>query len=131
MDRLQETNRNPMTLIENAVTLADLAKVIKKSRTDIEAECRQLDLFIGEDWARRPAVSTIDASALTTGTARREHDHAIAWRAHHAATEAWEAERMAVHRAAYQAARTRVRSTGEGDPAANAAGREASREAVE
>ena len=72
------------TLIENAVTLADVAKALKNPVAQVESDCRELSLFVGSDWAGKPAVSTVDAHAYVSGAARRDHDHADAhrrWRA--------------------------------------------------
>lgn len=120
-----------MTLIENAVTLADVAKVTRRPIVEIEADCRQLDLFVGADWAGRAAVEVRDAEAIVTGAARRDHDHTVAWRAFQDATEAWEAERMAVYNAANQAAHEEATRAGIGAPAGFAAAKDATQDAVE
>ncbi len=71
-------------LIEAAVCLQDIARVLKSTPTKVEADCHELSLFIGCDWAGRPAISVRDAHGLVSGDARRDHDHAAAhghWRA--------------------------------------------------
>lgn len=62
------------TLIESAVTVADIAKATNTPEADVEAEARALDMFVGADWAGRPAVSVGDAAGLASGAARLEHN---------------------------------------------------------
>ncbi len=118
------------TLIENAVTLADIVKTMRTTATRVEAEARELDMFIGHDWAGQPALSVVDAAALVSGDARRDHDHRARWQAHTAATEAWEAAREAARRTAFEGEYDASLRQGRGAPAAAAAGHEAAREVV-
>jgi len=76
-------------LITDGIPLADVAKVTKTTIAELEAECRQLIVFIGRNWADRPAVSAADAHALVTGAARRQHDHSRAWHDYAEQAEAW------------------------------------------
>lgn len=117
-------------LIENAVTLADVARQTGTTATAIEAEALAVRMFVGYDWANRPAVEVTDAHKLVSGAARREHDHDVAWHDHQVATEAWEAERNRVWQEAAGAARDEAKSRRLGDGAAAAAGREAATDAV-
>lgn len=51
--------------------LAELAKLTKRTVDRVEAECRELDVFLGRDWCGRPAVAETDAEQLVSGEARR------------------------------------------------------------
>lgn len=53
-------------LIENAVTIAELAKVLRKSEAEALEHARGL-ASVGHDWANRPAVSAAEAHGLVTG----------------------------------------------------------------
>lgn len=77
------------TLIENAVTLTEVAKATKISAAEIDFECKKLNVFVGVDWAERPAIATADAYGITTGLLRKEHEHATAWHAYREAAEQW------------------------------------------
>ncbi len=118
------------TLIENAVTLQDIAKIMKITVTKVEADAGELSLFVGPDWAGRPALSVIDAAALVSGDARRDRDHDVAWRSHLASSEGWETAREAARSGAFQAARDAALRAGRGAPSAASAGHAAAREAV-
>ncbi|HET9871423.1 MAG TPA: hypothetical protein VFP89_02340 [Propionibacteriaceae bacterium] len=118
-------------LIEAAVPIADVAKVTGATQRAVEDEARALQLFVGVDWAGRPAVSVVDAAALVSGSARREQEHATAWQAHLRASEAWERDRELARRAGYTEGAERAHSRGLAGPAAASAAREASREAAE
>ncbi len=67
-----------MELIEAAVSLADVAKATKSTVTKVEADARELALFVGSNWSGQPALSVVDAHALVSGSARRDQDHAAA-----------------------------------------------------
>ncbi len=118
------------TFIETGVPLADIAKTMKTTVARIEAEARDLDVFIGQDWAGRPAVSVAEAATLVSGTARRDRDHDTAWREHLARSEAWEAAREGLRAGAFQEAHDVALRKGRGAPAAASVGHEAAREAV-
>ncbi len=118
------------TLIEHAVSLTDIAKIMKTTVARVEAEAHSLDVYVGVDWAGRPAVSVVEAASLVSGAARRDRDHDLAWRAHLAASEAWEAAREAARRTAFQGAYDASERQGRGSPVAAVAGHEAAREAV-
>ncbi len=118
------------TLIENAVPLADIAKTMKITVPKVQANAADLDMYVGVDWAGRPAVSVIDAAAYVSGSARRDRDHDAAWRAHLAATEAWEAAREAARRTAFEGAYQASERHGRGSAIAAAAGHDVAREAV-
>ncbi len=117
-------------LIENSVPVADVAKALKTTVAKVEAEARDLSLFVGADWAGRPAISVRDAAALVSGAARRDRDHDVAWRSHLASSEAWEANRERRRASAFQEAYDAALRQGRGAPAAAAAGHEAARVAV-
>ncbi len=106
------------TLIENAVTLADIAKATKGTAAHVEADCHELSLFVGSNWSGAPALSTVDAHAYVSGSARRDAAHADAHTRWRAASEAWEADREAVRRTAYNDCFDTARRRGVGDPAA-------------
>jgi hypothetical protein len=112
-------------LIENGVTLADVAKACRTSVVKLEAEARALELLIGEDWSGAPAVSAADARELRTGEARERLDHSTRWEAHRLEATAWEQARERAVAVASRLAYADVRGRGEGDPAAAAAGRDA------
>ncbi len=118
------------TLIENAVTLADIAKVIKSPGAQVEADALELSLYVGHDWAGRPAISVTDAAGLVSGAARRDRDHTARWQAHTAASEGWELQREQVRSTAFEDAYEASLRQGRGAPAAAAAGHEAAREVV-
>jgi hypothetical protein len=107
------------TLIENAVTLADIAKTMKTTATRVEAEAHELDMFIGSNWAGAPALSVVDAHAYVSGDARRGHEHAAAHRHWRTADEAWQSEREQVRRRAYGERFDAARRRGVGDPQAS------------
>ncbi|MDP9459337.1 MAG: hypothetical protein M3Q22_03480 [Actinomycetota bacterium] len=90
---------NP-TLITDAVPLADVAKVAKTTAAQLEQECRALLIFVGVDWANRPAVSTTDAHNLVTGEARRRHDHETAWQQYQNDADTWARARDGAYRVA-------------------------------
>ncbi len=118
------------TLIEAAVTLADIAKTMKTTVARVETEAHELDVYVGVDWANRPAVSVTDAAGLVSGATRRAQDADRAWRAHLAATEAWEADRERLRAGAFQDAYDASERQGRGSAAAAAAGHESARVAV-
>ncbi len=120
-----------MNLIENAVTIAEVAKVTKSPAAAVEAEARKLNLFVGTDWAGRPAVDVRDAHALVSGAARHDAENSTANRDHLLAVEAWEGDRMRVHRAAYQAALEEANRAGIGGGQAFDRAKAAAKEAVE
>ncbi|MDP9223281.1 MAG: hypothetical protein M3P18_05410 [Actinomycetota bacterium] len=118
--------------IENSVALADLAVVTKHSVDEVTAEAKSLGIFVGPDWAQRPAVAELDAAGLVTGRLRRERDHSLAWTAHQAEVEQWEQRREAARadaaKTAYDAAVRRglgnARAAAEGGDAGMDAARE-------
>ncbi len=118
------------TLIENGIALDAIAKTMKTTVARVETEARSLDVYVGVDWAGRPAVSVVEAAGLVSGDARRVHDHDAAWRAHLAATEDWEAAREAARRTAFQGAYDASERQGRGSAVASDAGHEEAREAV-
>ena len=120
-----------MTLIENAVPLADLVQVTKLQPLEPEGEIHQLGMFVGVNWPGRDAVSVTDAHALVTGSARRTLEHDQAWRRHQDATEAWEAARENARRTAFAAAYNDALRRGVGNAVAQEPAQEAAREALE
>ncbi len=117
-------------LIEAAVCLQDIAKTMKNPVAQVEADCHELSLFLGCNWAGRPALSVVDAHGLVSGATRRAQDADRAWRAHLASTEEWETERERRRAGAFQEAYDAALRQGRGAPAAAAAGHEAARVAV-
>ena len=118
------------TLIDGpAVALADLAKVTKRSVADLERECAELVVYVGVDWANRPAITAHEAHRIVTGKARRESDHDTAWRKYALDAEEWNKRRdEAVRVAAGIASRTATLAF-EGPGDAQRKGAEAGREA--
>ncbi len=116
-----------MVFIESSVCLADIARATKTTVTKVEADCRELSLYVGHDWPGQPSLSTVDAHAYVSGDARRDRDHVAAQRAHTTATDAWADQREACRRAAYGDTFDTARRRGVGDPqAASEAARAAS-----
>ncbi len=120
-----------MTLIENAVTLADIAKATKSTVAKVEADCHELSLFVGCNWAGKPAISVTDAASLVSGAARRDADHAAAHGHWRAAGEAWELQREQVRQQAYTDHFDTARRRGVGDPAASSEAAQVASAAVE
>lgn len=119
-------------MIENAVPLADVAKVMRKPLAEVRAEAEALGMFVGgQDWACRPAVTQDEAHGLVTGSSRRETDQRAEWMEHLRQTEEWEARRDQVRRDTAQATRLDVLRRGVGEPAAQTAAHEAAAAAVE
>jgi len=118
---------NIMELIESSVTLADVAKVLKSTPTKVEADCHELSLFVGCNWAGKPAISVTDAA----GAARRDADHAAAHGHWRAAGEAWELQREQVRQQAYTDHFDTARRRGVGDPAASSEAAQVASAAVE
>lgn len=85
-----------MYFIENAVSVNDIAAELKQKPAEVEAEARVLGMGVGADWRGRPALSTADAQALVSGSARLTADHAAEQRALAEQAEAWVAERARV-----------------------------------
>lgn len=114
-----------MELIENAVPLADVAKVLKSTPGKVETEARALQLTVGEDWAGRAAVSQTDARELTSGAARRRQNHDERWAEHLLAAREWEAARERAVQAAAQPAYASAKREQLGDPEANSRAQQA------
>jgi len=106
------------TFIENAATLADIAKATKGTVAQVEADAGELSLFIGCDWAGKPALSVIDAARMVSGDARRDAEHAEAHRRWRADSEDWELQREQVRQQAFNDHFDAVRRRGVGDPQA-------------
>ena len=107
------------TFIEAAVTLVDIAKTMKTTVARVEADCRDLNLHVGQDWSGKPAISVRDAASLVSGDARRGHDHAAAHGHWRAAVEAWELQREQVRQQAFTDHFDAARRRGVGDPQAS------------
>lgn len=116
--------------IEGAVTVADLASAAKTTEPKVRAECAELGLFIGADWAGRPAVSEADARSLVSGQAREAREQDAAWRAHIDATERWTADRERARRSAAERVLEEARRQGRGGPIVDQDAAEAGREAA-
>lgn len=82
-------------MTDRLVRLDEVAEVSGRRLEEIRAECAELDLFIYEDWAGRPALNEDDARGLVSGNARRTHEHWKAWGAHQAACREYESDRAA------------------------------------
>jgi hypothetical protein len=103
--------------IEGAtVTVAELAKAMKMPEAKAVAECQGLNVYVGCDWAGRPAVSVDDAHQVVSGRAVANAEHDAKWRAYLAESEAWERQRSEifhrVHRKVAEAALRQGRGGG-------------------
>jgi hypothetical protein len=119
-----------MAYIEQAITLAAVASATGTTEAKVTEECRALGLFVGTDWAGRPAVLERDAARLVDGSERRDQEHRREWLAHLAATEQWTRDRDAVQQSAHDAA-WREAGGPRGGQFASEAGRRAARTAAE
>lgn len=93
-----------MTFIEEAVSLTDIAKRTNSTVDEVKAEAAALGMFIGVNWAHEPALSSVDAHDLVSGSARRDHDHQAAHLEWVNARQEWQTDRENVRREAYQEA---------------------------
>lgn len=118
--------------LETAVTLADVAKVTKTTASAVEGQCAELGLFVGTDWAGRPAVEAVDAHRLVSGAARREFDNHAANVARQSAVDGWEEGRRQAYDRAAAAVYAEASAEGDSGPQmlqqAQAAGRKAAEE---
>jgi hypothetical protein len=117
-------------LIEGAVSVADVAAVTGATVDQVEAEARSLNVFIGVDWAGRPAVTELEASGLVTGRLRLDTDHQAGWAAYQAELEQWSKEREQARSDAFAQAWRVARGRGQGDSMSTDAGHAAGRAAV-
>lgn len=118
------------TLIPDGVALSAVAKVLKTTPARAEAQARELDVFIGQDWSGQAAVAVVDAAGMVSGATRRDRDHDVAWRQHVADSESWETARERHRADAFAEAHDDALRRGRGAPAAASVGHEAAREAV-
>src|SRR4051794_21977538 len=116
-----------MVFIENAIPVVDVARAAKLTVAETEAEAARLQIFIGENWAGKRAMSEVDAHGLVSGATRREQDQRTEWNAHLALSEQWEKDRAAAGSTAARQARRVAHSKGLGDPVAASAAHEAGR----
>lgn len=114
-----------MTFIEGSVTVKEIATLNKRTTVEVEDECRELGLFIGTDWAGRPAVSESDAHQIVSGEARRTREDARAWSSHLRSCEAWVAGRDEAVRGAASAHTAASAAQGRFDPDADSRARAA------
>jgi hypothetical protein len=112
------------------VTVAELAAAVKRTEPKVRADCADLGLFVGVDWAGRPAIAEGDAHGIASGRLRERHEHDVAWRGHQAATEAWEADRERARTSAAERVLEEARRLGRGGPIVDQDAREAGREAA-
>ncbi len=118
-------------LIENAVTISEVAAHLQKPEADIEAEATALfGPLGGVDWRGSPAISVADAAALATGVARRDLGNSQANLDYTHASEAWTAERERVRLVAFTTAHDAMTRRGIGASQAAAEAHEPAREAV-
>lgn len=106
-----------MTYIENAVPVEEIAQALRSKPATVEADARTFGLWVGVDWAGRPAVSDADAHGLVSGRARANHEQAVRQADLQRRAAEWVAERSAVNEAAwsdaYKAAVSRGTSAGD------------------
>lgn len=113
--------------IEGAVPLAELARATKRPVAEIEAEAVALALFVGIDWAGRPALGERDARQVVTGDARRAREHDDAWQEFLTRCATWTDARDQAVRDAHEAIGADPRQGPEKHSAARDAGIEAGR----
>jgi hypothetical protein len=116
-------------LIEHAITVAEVARVTELTVDQVEEEARGLAIFIGEDWAGRPAMLELDAHGLVSGSLRRDADQQRAWHDHLERVETWEKDREKVREAAAIEAFRAAYGRGIAQPQAEEVGRGAGRAA--
>lgn len=113
--------------IEHAIAIKEIAAVAKRTTSEVEAEARELDMHVGQDWAGRAAVEEQDAQQLVSGEARRTREHDALWRTYIDECSAWEADRDEAVRAAHAAVGANPRSGPERHAQARDAAAEAGR----
>jgi hypothetical protein len=129
MTEFQQAKEDRM-FIPDSVTITEVAKAVRKSEAKATAECTELGILVGTDWASRPAVSTVDAHALVSGQARASRISAAKWHEHQVATEKWEADRQRAFELAAAEAHNAATRRGVGGPSAHTAAQEAGTEAA-
>lgn len=93
------------TFIEQGIPLGTVAEATKFGTVaKVEAEAQQLGLFVGTDWAGRPALSEWDAHLLASGAARKQQESDRAWLQHREETARWEADRQSAYLEAHAVA---------------------------
>jgi hypothetical protein len=93
-------------------------------------EAAALGMHVGESWTGEAALSTRDAAALVSGSARRDQDHQNAWHQWTVALERWQNEREAVRRRVFEEAWKAGVQAGYGNSQSTDKAHEAAREAV-
>lgn len=111
------------TFIEQAVTVEEIAEVSRTTVAKVAAEAEALALFIGVDWAGRPALSEWDGYQLVSGLARVQQEADRAWHLHTEATSGWERDRRSAYLQAHGAAFAAAGGSRGGRPADRAAER--------
>jgi hypothetical protein len=122
-----------MYFIEDAVTVAEVAQAMGRSRAAVDTICREAGFVIGHDWADRPSLTTREAWHVASGQAERRSENEALNISRQLAAEQWTAQRNAAYKVAYDAvfeANQRVplagrRSDGDVLPEAQRAGRDA------
>ncbi len=115
------------THVPGSVPLAELAKHLKTIVALLEDECRALYVFVGVDWAGRPAVA--DAYGLASGKLREQREHEAAWGAYQLEAENWQRARAEVVSVAEGHAYRAAVLSEKGNSKAQQLGLEAGREA--
>lgn len=119
-----------MKFFEDAsVPVEEIAKVLRRRPDAVEAEARELNMTVGQDWAGRPAVSPVEARALVTGDGRRLAERQSQWMKHQRSTAEWESARTQVVAAAQRVAYDGAVRSGKGAAEAHSFGLAAGREA--
>jgi hypothetical protein len=120
-----------MNFIEGcAVTLAEIAEAAGRPVAEIEAEASRLGIYVGTDWADRPAVAVGDAYGLASGRLARDTEHQRRHTAWVNAHQDWERDKEAVRREAFQEAYDEVRRIGRSNSEASDRGHAAGAAAV-
>jgi hypothetical protein len=119
-----------MFVEENAIPVEAIAARLGVSAGEVEAEARALSVFIGEDWAQKPAMSAADAYAIVSGAGRRNLAAAAAQDEWQQARAEWVQARVAFNQQKWQQAYDDARRQGLSNAAAGEAGHEAARDAI-
>jgi hypothetical protein len=119
------------TFIEGfTITLAEIAKVVGRSVAEIEAEAARLGIYVGTDWADRPAVAVGDAYGPASGALERDQEHQRRHTAWVNAHQEWEQAKEDARRGAFQTVYDEVRRTGKSNSEASDRGHRAGAAAV-
>jgi hypothetical protein len=109
------------------VTTCSRSRAMRTTEAKAKAECHDLGVFVGCDWAGRAAVSEVDAHQVASGSARSTREHDARWRAFIDASEDWDRQRSDIYRRVFAKVVEAAQRRGRGGPEVNS---EASAEAM-